>query len=99
MGGLLTTRSEREKREEGWKVTKMLAALCGVTSDFVWRADYIGASDVSNCGMSNGTTTCCMSARVAKPIHADPAVAFNPNPVLADLARKHRLDWWDDGCQ
>eukprot|EP01043_Picozoa_sp_COSAG02_P079945 COSAG02_NODE_18761_length_920_cov_2.521315_1_plen_183_part_00 len=49
--------------------------------------------------MSDSTTSCCMSTRVAQPIYADPAVAFNPNPVLADQARKHRLDWWDDGCQ
>ena len=38
----------------------------------------------------------CLSTRVAKPVHDDPAKAFNPDPELADMAREHRLDWWDE---
>lgn len=46
--------------------------------------------------MCDSTVSSCLSKRVAKPVYDDPATAFNPDPELADKAREHRLDWWDE---
>ena len=41
--------------------------------------------------MDDDVVSSCLSTWVAKATHADLAIAFKPNPVLADEARKHRL--------
>jgi len=62
-------------------------------------SEFSGLKTNERSSMLDSTVSSCMSTRVAKPMHADPALAFNPDPELADMARKHRLHWQDDEGQ
>ena len=57
------------------------------------RRDLLGLKSTHRSSMCDSTVSSCLSTRVAKPVYDDPATAFNPDPELADKARKHRLDW------
>ena len=59
-------------------------------------SEFLGLKSMHRSSMFDSTASSCLCTRVAKPLHADPAMAFNPNPELADMARKHRLEWWDE---
>ena len=59
-------------------------------------SEFLGLKSTHRSSMCDSNVSSCLSTRVAKPVHDDPAKAFNPDPELADMAREHRLDWWDE---
>ena len=54
-------------------------------------SEFLGLKSTHRSRMCDSNVSSCLSTRVAMPVHADPAMAFNPDPVTAGLGGSEQL--------